>query len=200
MPQGIKSAHPRKSRPSDETAKYRKRLKRRIAKLEKAEKGAGAKRKAIAAQKRKLQDMLKETYGKRGNELKNTLHEIDKAVPSGRGRSRRSDKAFKRKLNQMNQNKTNEDLVNSKVFWQVTKDVWVGAPREKRAELIKKAYGVDTLQEAYQIVMDSTVDARREMMAQLSAYDSHGRMSSTDLLVADAEDPYEVVKPLLGIL
>lgn len=200
MPQGHKTSHPRKARPSDVTAKYRKRLKRRIAKLEKMETTAGSKRKIIMAQKRKMQDLLKETYGVRGEELRKVLKTVEKAVPSARGRVRRSDTAFKRRLNEMGQNKTNEDLVNSKVFWQATKDVWLGAPREERAALIKKAYGVDTLQEAFNLVMDVTREQRKQMMDQLGVYDSDGRMSSTDLLVADAEDPYDVIKPLLGIL
>lgn len=191
---------PRAPRPSDITAMYRKRLKRRIQKMEKAQKNATKARRQIDKQLAELRDMLAGTYEYKGKDLQNYLKKVEERVPANRGRVRRSDTAFKRKMNEMNTSQSNTDLVNSKVFWQVTKDVWLGAPREERATLIKKAYGVDTLQEAYNIVMDSTVVERRMMMEQLGAYDEQGRMASTDLLVADAEDPYDAIKPLLGIL
>lgn len=188
----------RKHRPSDVTAKYRKRLKRRIAKLETAASRAEGRKREIIERTNLLKDLLQQTYNMPTEaDRKAVFSQIEQAAPSARGRSRRSDAAFKRKLNEMNQARTKEDLVKSKVFWMATKDSWLGYDRHQRADRIKKAFGVDTLQEAYDMVMDSHKADIDRMLSALSVYDDQGRMATTDDLIADAEDPYDAIKPYL---
>ena len=197
MPKGHKSANPRKPKPSDVTAKYRKRLKRRIDKLEKLSGTAGARRNALMQQMQEYNDLLKQTYTSNPVERKQLFDELEKRVPAkSPRRARRSDKAFTRRRAEMNRIEKPGDTIRNKVFWQATKDLWRGAPRNERVDIIKRAYGTDTLQEAYDIVMEQHRKAITEMESMLAAY-RKGELADTEGISADVEDPYNVIAPLL---
>lgn len=197
MPQGHKSAHPRKAKPSDVTAKYRKRLKRRIAKLEKLSGNAGARRNALLQQLQEYSDLLKQTYTTDPTERKQLFTELEERVPAkSPRRARRSDKAFTRRMTEMNRSDKPDDIIRNKVFWQATKDLWRGAPRNERVGIIKRAYGVDTLQEAYDIIMEQHSKAIDEMEKMLAAY-RNGTLADSNMITADVEDPYNVIAPLM---
>lgn len=197
MPQGHKTANPRKPKPSDLTAKYRKRLKRRIAKLDKLAETAGVRKTAILKQRAEYVDMLAQTYQGDMTERRKYLEELEQIIPArDTSRTKRSDAATIRRLRDMNESQQTGDMIRTKVFWQATKDLWRGAPREERAAIIKRAYGTNTLGEAYDIVMDTYRKQINEMEKLMGAYDN-GTMYDTLGLQADAMSPYDVLSTML---
>lgn len=197
MPQGRKTANPRKPKPSDLTAKYRKRLKRRIARLDKLAETAGVRKTAILKQRAEYADMLAQTYQGDMSERRKYLAELEQIIPArSTARTKRSDAATIRRLREMNESQQMNDMIRVKVFWQATKDLWRGAPREERATIIKRAYGTNTLGEAYDIVMTTYRKQINDMETLMGAYDN-GIMSDTMGLQADAMDPYDVLATML---
>lgn len=197
MPQGHKTANPRKPKPSDLTAKYRKRLKRRIARLDKLAENAGVRKTALMKQRAEYADMLAQTYQGDMSERRKYLKELERVIPArNASRTKRSDAATMRRLREMNESGQMSDMIRIKVFWQATKDLWRGAPREDRASIIKRAYGTNTLGEAYDIVMDIYRMQISDMEYNMQAYDN-GVMTDTMRVQADVMSPYDVLSTML---
>lgn len=67
--------------------------------------------------------------------------------------------------------KNDKERLQAKLFYALTKDVWMGAPPEKRNELIIRALGVPDLATAYRVVVGSLNKQKREALQNLGMLD-----------------------------
>lgn len=209
MPSGIRSAHPRKAKPSDVTAKYRKRLKRRIAHIEKAiDNVSSTRRGALEQQVTNLNSMLRETYQPMTKDEKAELfRQIEKTTPArNANREKRLNRNFMRqlKLGLMGEdsNLANNNLeaqIRTKVFWQATKMIWLGGSRKDREKAILKGYGVDTLEEAYRITQENNEELIQQMINEANA-SAKGDINNTDDMTAEADEAYKSYGYLLAMV
>lgn len=209
MPSGIRSAHPRKAKPSDVTAKYRKRLKRRIAHIEKVIDNVSSTRKgALEQQVTNLNSMLRETYQPMTKDEKAELfRQIEKTTPArNANREKRLNRNFMRQLKLgvtgEDSNLANNNLeaqIRTKVFWQSTKMLWLGGSRKDREKAILKGYGVDTLEEAYRITQENNEELIQQMINEANA-SAKGDINNTDDMTAEADEAYKSYGYLLAMV
>lgn len=209
MPSGIRSANPRKAKPSDITAKYRKRLKRRIAHIDKISENATESRKnALTQQLNNLRGLLKDTYAPMTKEEKTELfRNIEKTTPArNANREKRLNRNFMRQLklgvtgeDTMLANNVLESQIRTKVFWQATKMLWLGGSRKDRERAILKGYGVDTLEEAYRITQENNEELIQQMINEGLAT-SKGDVSNSDDITAEADEAYKSYGYLLAMV
>lgn len=209
MPSGIRSAHPRKAKPSDVTAKYRKRLKRRIAHIEKTMDSVSSTRKnALEQQVTNLNSMLRETYQPMTKDEKAELfRQIEKTTPArNANREKRLNRVFMRqiKLGVIGEdsnlaNNTMEAQIRTKVFWQATKMLWLGGSRKDREKAILKGYGVDTLEEAYRITQENNEELIQQMINEANA-STKGNINNSDDMTAEADEAYKSYGYLLAMV
>lgn len=209
MPSGIRSAHPRKARPSDITAKYRKRLKRRIAHIEKTIDNVSSTRKgALEQQVTNLNSMLRETYQPMTKDEKAELfRQIEKTAPArNANREKRLNRTFMRQLklgvtgeDSNLANNTLEAQIRTKVFWQATKMLWLGGSRKDREKAILKGYGVDTLEEAYRITQENNEELIQQMINEANAA-VKGDINDSDNMTAEADEAYKSYGYLLAMV
>lgn len=209
MPSGICSANPRKAKPSDVTAKYRKRLKRRIAHIDKIAENATASRKnALIQQLNNLRGLLKDTYTPMTKEEKTELfRHIEKTIPArNANREKRLNRNFMRQLklgvtgeDSMLANNVLESQIRTKVFWQATKMLWLGGSRKDRERAVLKGYGVDTLEEAYRITQENNEELIQQMINEGLAT-SKGNVNNSDNITAEADEAYKSYGYLLAMV
>lgn len=209
MPSGIRSAHPRKARPSDVTAKYRKRLKRRIAHIEKAMDSVSSDRKnALEQQVTNLNSMLRETYQPMTKDEKAALfRQIEKTAPArNANREKRLNRVFMRQIKlgvtgeySTLANNTMEAQIRTKVFWQATKMLWLGGSRKDREAAILKGYGVNTLEEAYRITQENNEELIQQMINEANAT-VKGDINNSDDMTAEADEAYKSYGYLLAMV
>lgn len=209
MPSGIRSAHPRKAKPSDITAKYRKRLKRRIAHIEKTIDNVSSTRKgALEQQVTNLNSMLRETYQPMTKDEKAELfRQIEKTTPArNANREKRLNRNFMRQLKLgvtgEDSNLANNNLeaqIRTKVFWQATKMIWLGGSRKDREKAILKGYGVDTLEEAYRITQENNEELIQQMINEANA-SAKGDINNTADMTAEADEAYKSYGYLLAMV
>lgn len=209
MPSGIRSANPRKAKPSDITAKYRKRLKRRIAHIDKIMENATVSRKnALIQQSNNLKGLLKDTYAPMTKEEKTELFKnIEKTIPArNANREKRLNRNFMRQLklgvtgeDTMLANNVLESQIRTKVFWQATKMLWLGGRRKDRERAILKGYGVDTLEEAYRITQENNEELIQQMINEGLAT-SKGDVNDSDDITAEADEAYKSYGYLLAMV
>lgn len=209
MPSGIRSANPRKAKPSDVTAKYRKRLKRRIAHIDKIVENATASRKnALIQQSNNLKGLLKDTYAPMTKEEKTELfRHIEKTIPArNANREKRLNRNFMRQLklgvtgkDSILANNVLESQIRTKVFWQATKMLWLGGSRKDRERAILKGYGVDTLEEAYRITQENNEELIQQIINEaLSTI--KGNVNNSDDITAEADEAYKSYGYLLAMI
>lgn len=209
MPSGIRSANPRKPKPSDVTAKYRKRLKRRIAHIEKAMDSVSSTRKnALEQQVTNLNSMLRETYQPMTKDEKAELfRQIEKTTPArNANREKRLNRVFMRQIklgvtgeDSTLANNTMEAQIRTKVFWQATKMLWLGGSRKDREKAILKGYGVDTLEEAYRITQENNEELIQQMINEANAA-VKGDINNSDDMTAEADEAYKSYGYLLAMV
>lgn len=209
MPSGIRSAHPRKARPSDVTAKYRKRLKRRIAHIEKTMDNVSSIRKnALEQQVTNLNSMLRETYQPMTKDEKAELfRQIEKTIPArNANREKRLNRVFMRQIklgvtgeDSTLANNTMEAQIRTKVFWQATKMLWLGGSRKDREKAILKGYGVDTIEEAYRITQENNEELIQQMINEANA-SVKGDINNSDDMTAEADEAYKSYGYLLAMV
>lgn len=209
MPSGIRSANPRKPKPSDVTAKYRKRLKRRIAHIEKTMDGVSSTRKnALEQQVTNLNSMLRETYQPMTKDEKAELfRQIEKTTPArNANREKRLNRVFMRQIklgvtgeDSTLANNTMEAQIRTKVFWQATKMLWLGGSRKDREKAILKGYGVDTLEEAYRITQENNEELIQQMINEANA-SAKGNINNSDDMTAEADEAYKSYGYLLAMV
>lgn len=209
MPSGIRSANPRKPRPSDVTAKYRKRLKRRIAHIEKTMDSVSSTRKnALEQQVTNLNSMLRETYQPMTKDEKAELfRQIEKTTPArNANREKRLNRVFMRQIklgvtgeDSTLANNTMEAQIRTKVFWQATKMLWLGGSRKDREKAILKGYGVDTLEEAYRITQENNEELIQQMINEANA-SAKGDINNSDDMTAEADEAYKSYGYLLAMV
>lgn len=209
MPSGIRSANPRKAKPSDVTAKYRKRLKRRIAHIDKiAENATSSRKNALIQQSNNLRGLLKDTYAPMTKEEKTELfRHIEKTIPArNANREKRLNRNFMRQLklgvtgeDSMLANNVLESQIRTKVFWQATKMLWLGGSRKDRERAILKGYGVDTLEEAYRITQENNEELIQQMINEGLAT-SKGDVNNSDDITAEADESYKSYGYLLAMV
>ena len=209
MPSGIRSAHPRKAKPSDVTAKYRKRLKRRIAHIEKTMDSVSSTRKnALKQQVTNLNSMLRETYQPMTKDEKAELfRQIEKTTPArNANREKRLNRVFMRQIklgvtgeDSNLANNTMEAQIRTKVFWQATKMLWLGGSRKDREKAILKGYGVDTLEEAYRITQENNEELIQQMINEANA-STKGNINNSDDMTAEADEAYKSYGYLLAMV
>lgn len=209
MPSGIRSAHPRKAKPSDITAKYRKRLKRRIAHIEKIIDNVSSTRSgALEQQITNLNSMLRETYQPMTKDEKAELfRQIEKTAPArNANREKRLNRNFMRQLKLSvtgeDSNLANNALeaqIRTKVFWQATKMLWLGGSRKDREKAILKGYGVDTLEEAYRITQENNEELIQQMINEANAA-VKGDINDSDNMTAEADEAYKSYGYLLAMV
>ena len=209
MPSGIRSANPRKPRPSDVTAKYRKRLKRRIAHIEKTMDSVSSIRKnALEQQVTNLNSMLRETYQPITKDEKAELfRQIEKTTPArNANREKRLNRVFMRQIklgvtgeDSTLANNTMEAQIRTKVFWQATKMLWLGGSRKDREKAILKGYGVDTLEEAYRITQENNEELIQQMINEANA-SAKGDINNSDDMTAEADEAYKSYGYLLAMV
>lgn len=209
MPSGIRSATPRKPRPSDVTAKYRKRLKRRIAHIEKAMDNVSSIRKnALEQQVTNLNSMLRETYQPMTKDEKAELfRQIEKTIPArNANREKRLNRIFMRQIklgvtgnDSTLANNTMEAQIRTKVFWQATKMLWLGGSRKDREAAILKGYGVDTIEEAYRIIQENNEELIQQMINEANA-SAKGDINNSDDMTAEADEAYKSYGYLLAMV
>lgn len=209
MPSGIRSANPRKPRPSDVTAKYRKRLKRRIAHIEKTMDSVSSIRKnALEQQVTNLNSMLRETYQPMTKDEKAELfRQIEKTTPArNANREKRLNRVFMRQIklgvtgeDSTLANNTMEAQIRTKVFWQATKMLWLGGNRKDREKAILKGYGVDTLEEAYRITQENNEELIQQMINEANA-SAKGDINNSDDMTAEADEAYKSYGYLLAMV
>lgn len=209
MPSGIRSANPRKAKPSDITAKYRKRLKRRIAHIDKiAENATTSRKNALTQQSNNLRGLLKDTYAPMTKEEKTELfRNIEKTIPArNANREKRLNRNFMRQLklgvtgeDTMLANNVLESQIRTKVFWQATKMLWLGGSRKDRERAILKGYGVDTLEEAYRITQENNEELIQQMINEGLAT-SKGDVNNSDDITAEADEAYKSYGYLLAMV
>lgn len=209
MPSGIRSANPRKPKPSDVTAKYRKRLKRRIAHIEKTMDSVSSTRKnALEQQVTNLNSMLRETYQPMTKDEKAELfRQIEKTTPArNANREKRLNRVFMRQIklgvtgeDSTLANNTMEAQIRTKVFWQATKMLWLGGSRKDREKAILKGYGVDTLEEAYRITQENNEELIQQMINEANA-SVKGNINNSDDMTAEADEAYKSYGYLLAMV
>lgn len=209
MPSGIRSAHPRKAKPSDVTAKYRKRLKRRIAHIEKTMDNVSSIRKnALEQQVTNLNSMLRETYQPMTKDEKAELfRQIEKTIPArNANREKRLNRVFMRQIklgvtgeDSILANNTMEAQIRTKVFWQATKMLWLGGSRKDREKAILKGYGVDTIEEAYRITQENNEELIQQMINEANA-SAKGDINNSDYMTAEADEAYKSYGYLLAMV
>lgn len=209
MPSGIRSATPRKPKPSDVTAKYRKRLKRRIAHIEKTMDSVSSIRKnALEQQVTNLNSMLRETYQPMTKDEKAELfRQIEKTTPArNANREKRLNRVFMRQIklgvtgeDSTLANNTMEAQIRTKVFWQATKMLWLGGSRKDREKAILKGYGVDTLEEAYRITQENNEELIQQMINEANA-SAKGNINNSDDMTAEADEAYKSYGYLLAMV
>lgn len=209
MPSGIRSAHPRKAKPSDITAKYRKRLKRRIAHIEKTIDNVSSTRKgALEQQITNLNSMLRETYQPMTKDEKAELfRQIEKTTPArNANREKRLNRNFMRQLklgvtgeDSNLANNTLEAQIRTKVFWQATKMLWLGGSRKDREKAILKGYGVDTLEEVYRITQENNEELIQQMVNEANA-SAKGNINNSDDMTVEADEAYKSYGYLLAMV
>lgn len=209
MPSGIRSANPRKAKPSDITAKYRKRLKRRITHIDKISENATITRKnALIQQSNNLRGLLKDTYAPMTKEERTELFRtIEKTIPArNANREKRLNRNFMRQLklgvtgeDSMLSNNILESQIRTKVFWQATKMLWLGGSRKDREKAILKGYGVDTLEEAYRITQENNEELIQQMINEGLAT-SKGDVNNSDDITAEADESYKSYGYLLAMV
>lgn len=209
MPSGIRSATPRKPRPSDVTAKYRKRLKRRIAHIEKAMDSVSSVRKnALEQQVTNLNSMLRETYQPMTKDEKAALfRQIEKTAPArNANREKRLNRVFMHQIKlgvtgeaSTLANNTMEAQIRTKVFWQATKMLWLGCSRKDREAVILKGYGVNTLEEAYRITQENNEELIQQMINEAKAT-VKGDINNSDDMTAEADEAYKSYGYLLAMV
>lgn len=209
MPSGIRSAHPRKAKPSDVTAKYRKRLKRRIAHIEKMMDSVSSTYKnALEQQVTNLNSMLRETYQPMTKDEKAELfRQIEKTAPArNANREKRLNRFFMRQIklgvtgeDSILANNTMEAQIRTKVFWQATKMLWLGGSRKDREKAILKGYGVDTLEEAYRITQENNEELIQQMINEANA-SIKGNINNSDDMIAEADEAYKSYGYLLAMV
>lgn len=209
MPSGIRSANPRKPKPSDVTAKYRKRLKRRIAHIEKTMDSVSSTRKnALEQQVTNLNSMLRETYQPMTKDEKAELfRQIEKTTPArNANREKRLNRVFMRQIklgvtgeDSTLANNTMEAQIRTKVFWQATKMLWLGGSRKDREKAILKGYGVDTLEEAYRITQENNEELIQQMINEANA-SAKGNINNSDDMTAEADEAYKSYGYLLAMV
>lgn len=209
MPSGIRSATPRKPKPSDVTAKYRKRLKRRIAHIEKTMDSVSSTRKnALEQQVTNLNSMLRETYQPMTKDEKAELfRQIEKTIPArNANREKRLNRVFMRQIklgvtgeDSTLANNTMEAQIRTKVFWQATKMLWLGGSRKDREKAILKGYGVDTLEEAYRITQENNEELIQQMINEANA-SAKGNINNSDDMTAEADEAYKSYGYLLAMV
>lgn len=209
MPSGIRSANPRKAKPSDITAKYRKRLKRRIAHIDKIAENATITRKSdLIQQSNNLRGLLKDTYAPMTKEERTELFRtIEKTTPArNANREKRLNRNFMRQLklgvtgeDSMLANNVLESQIRTKVFWQATKMLWLGGSRKDRERAILKGYGVDTLEEAYRITQENNEELIQQMINEGLAT-SKGNVNNSDDITAEADEAYKSYGYLLAMV
>lgn len=209
MPSGIRSANPRKPKPSDVTAKYRKRLKRRIAHIEKTMDSVSSTRKnALEQQVTNLNSMLRETYQPMTKDEKTELfRQIEKTTPArNANREKRLNRIFMRQIklgvtgeDSTLANNTMEAQIRTKVFWQATKMLWLGGIRKDREKAILKGYGVDTLEEAYRITQENNEELIQQMINEANA-SAKGNINNSDDMTAEADEAYKSYGYLLAMV
>lgn len=209
MPSGIRSAHPRKAKPSDVTAKYRKRLKRRIAHIEKTMDNVSSIRKnALEQQVTNLNSMLRETYQPMTKDEKAELfRQIEKTIPArNANREKRLNRVFMRQIkfgvtgeDSILANNTMEAQIRTKVFWQATKMLWLGGSRKDREKAILKGYGVDTIEEAYRITQENNEELIQQMINEANA-SAKGDINNSDDMTAEADEAYKSYGYLLAMV
>lgn len=209
MPRGIRSSNPRKAKPSDITAKYRKRLKRRIAHIDKISENATITRKnALIQQSNNLRGLLKDTYAPMTKEERTELFRtIEKTIPArNANREKRLNRNFMRQLklgvtgeDSMLSNNILESQIRTKVFWQATKMLWLGGSRKDREKAILKGYGVDTLEEAYRITQENNEELIQQMINEGLAT-SKGDVNNSDDITAEADESYKSYGYLLAMV
>lgn len=209
MPSGIRSAHPRKAKPSDITAKYRKRLKRRIAHIEKTIDNVSSTRKgSLEQQITNLNSMLRETYQPMTKDEKAELfRQIEKTTPArNANREKRLNRNFMRQLklgvtgeDSNLANNTLEAQIRTKVFWQATKMLWLGGSRKDREKAILKGYGVDTLEEVYRITQENNEELIQQMVNEANA-SAKGNINNSDDMTAEADEAYKSYGYLLAMV
>ena len=209
MPSGIRSENPRKAKPSDITAKYRKRLKRRIAHIDKISENATITRKnALIQQSNNLRGLLKDTYAPMTKEERTELFRtIEKTIPArNANREKRLNRNFMRQLklgvtgeDSMLSNNILESQIRTKVFWQATKMLWLGGSRKDREKAILKGYGVDTLEEAYRITQENNEELIQQMINEGLAT-SKGDVNNSDDITAEADESYKSYGYLLAMV
>lgn len=209
MPSGIRSANPRKPKPSDVTAKYRKRLKRRIAHIEKTMDSVSSTRKnALEQQVTNLNSMLRETYQPMTKDEKAELfRQIEKTTPArNANREKRLNRVFMQQIklgvtgeDSTLANNTMEAQIRTKVFWQATKMLWLGGSRKDREKAILKGYGVDTLEEAYRITQENNEELIQQMINEANA-SAKGNINNSDDMTAEADEAYKSYGYLLAMV
>lgn len=209
MPSGIRSANPRKPKPSDVTAKYRKRIKRRIAHIEKTMDSVSSIRKnALEQQVTNLNSMLRETYQPMTKDEKAELfRQIEKTTPArNANREKRLNRVFMRQIklgvtgeDSTLANNTMEAQIRTKVFWQATKMLWLGGSRKDREKAILKGYGVDTLEEAYRITQENNEELIQQMINEANA-SAKGNINNSDDMTAEADEAYKSYGYLLAMV
>lgn len=209
MPSGIRSATPRKPRPSDVTAKYRKRLKRRIAHIEKAmDSVSSARKNALEQQVTNLNSMLRETYQPMTKDEKAALfRQIEKTAPArNANREKRLNRVFMHQIklgvtgeDSTLANNTMEAQIRTKVFWQATKMLWLGGSRKDREAAILKGYGVNTLEEAYRITQENNEELIQQMINEANAT-VKGDINNSDDMTAEADEAYKSYGYLLAMV
>lgn len=209
MPSGIRSANPRKPKPSDVTAKYRKRLKRRIAHIEKTMDSVSSIRKnALEQQVTNLNSMLRETYQPMTKDEKAELFkQIEKTTPArNANREKRLNRVFMHQLklgvtgeDSTLANNTMEAQIRTKVFWQATKMIWLGGSRKDREKAILKGYGVDTIEEAYRITQENNEELIQQMINEANA-SAKGDINNSDDMTAEADEAYKSYGYLLAMV
>ena len=209
MPSGIRSSNPRKPKPSDVTAKYRKRLKRRIAHIEKTMDSVSSTRKnALEQQVTNLNSMLRETYQSMTKDEKAELfRQIEKTAPArNANREKRLNRVFMRQIklavtgeDSNLANNTMEAQIRTKVFWQATKMLWLGGSRKDREKAILKGYGVDTLEEVYRITQENNEELIQQMINEANA-SAKGDINNSDDMTAEADEAYKSYGYLLAMV
>lgn len=176
----------RAKRRSDEVYNARRRAKRLLARMAKeSTTGMSAQQKAARLDyMRSVQDQINQSYdnsrkqrsakGKQQarESASNAATKLDKMTAAPRAAKTVKDRAnlmFKRQLNlarigaPSTLGKHGEQAVT--VFYAATKKIWRGKDPAKRNELIMKALGAETIEEAYKLVLSKNVDAFRALVS-----------------------------------
>lgn len=176
----------RAKRKSDEVYNARRRAKRLLARMAKEDtSGMSAQQKAARLDyMRSVQEQVAKSYDtsrRQSNEVRrqqaresaeNAASKLDKMTAAPRAASTavdRSNLMFKRQLNLARigapsvLGKHGEQAAT--IFYAATKKIWRGKDPAKRNELIMKAMGAETIEEAYKLVLSKNVDAFRALVS-----------------------------------